>query len=105
VRQAALDLKLRFRPPAEIDRARFDRWARRVGVDARRSHHAAVAGDVATLEWIRDRIAHTLDAVSVTRIDTRLEQLRADAGDGRLASAARTAKALRRVLAGAGPGV
>jgi len=105
VRQAALDLKLRFRPPAEIDRARFDRWARRVGVDARRSHHAAVAGDVATLEWIRDRIAHTLDTVSVTRIDTRLQQLRAGAGDGRLASAARTAKALRRVLAGAGPGV
>ena len=44
VRQAALDLKLRFRPPAEIDRPRFDLWARRVGVDARRRHHAAVAG-------------------------------------------------------------
>jgi len=34
VAQATLDLQLRHRPPAEIDRARLDLWARRVVVDA-----------------------------------------------------------------------
>jgi len=99
VTQAALDLQLRYRPAPEIDRARFELWARQVRVDAAARRHAAVSGDVATLEWIRDRIAHTLDRVAVTRIDTRLEELRADVADRRLAAAAKTAAALRKVLA------
>ncbi|MEK6273668.1 MAG: hypothetical protein AABM42_13650 [Actinomycetota bacterium] len=102
VTQAALDLTLRYRPPAEIDRARFDLWARQVRVDAAARNHAAVSGDVATLEWIRDRIARTLDSVAVTRIDTQLEELRADVADKKLAAAAKTATALRKVLARAG---
>ena len=99
VTQAALDLQLRYRPAVEIDRARFDLWARQVRVDAAARRHAAVSGDVAALEWIRDRIVHKLGPVAVTRIDTRLEQLRADVADRRLAAAAKTAAALRKVLA------
>jgi ribosomal protein S7 len=99
VTQAALDLQLRYRPPAEIDRARFGLWARQVAVDAAAGRRAAVSGDVATLEWIRDRFARTLDAVALTRIDTRLERLRADVADGDLAAASRSAAALRKALA------
>jgi len=61
-----------------------------------------VAGDVATLEWIRDRIARSVDSVAVTRIDTRLEELRAEVADHDLAAAAKTAVELRTTLAKAG---
>ena len=99
--QAGLDLQLRYRSPAAIDRARFDLWARQVLVDAEARDVPAVSGDAATLEWIRDRISHTLDSVSVTRLDTRLEELRANVSDEELAAAANTARALRKVLAAA----
>ena len=99
VEQAALDLELRHRPPAAIDRARFDLWTRQAGVDAASRKPDAASGDVATLEWIRDRIAHTLDRVSVTRMDTRLERLRADVADGELGAAVRSARRLRELVA------
>jgi len=101
VTQSALDLQLRYQPQAEIDRARFDLWTRQVGVDAAARNRAAVSGDVATLEWIRDRIARTTDSVAVTRIDTQLEELRGKVADNDLPAAAKTATALRRVLASA----
>ncbi|MBA2579354.1 MAG: hypothetical protein H0V03_00655 [Thermoleophilaceae bacterium] len=100
--QSALDLQLRYQPQAEIDRARFDLWTRQVGVDAAARNRAAVSGDVATLEWIRDRIARTTDSVAVTRIDTQLEELRGKVADNDLPAAAKTGTALRRVLARAG---
>lgn len=99
--QAGLDLQLRYRSPAVIDRARFDLWARQILVDADARDLPAVSGDVATLEWIRDRIAHTLDSVSITRLDTHLGELRANVSDEELAAAANTAKTLRKVLAAA----
>ena len=99
VAQATLDLQLRYRPPAEIDRARFDLWTRQALVDATARDLSAVAGDVATLEWIRDRIARTLFSVAVTRIDTHLEELRTNVGDEDLAAASDTAASLRKVLA------
>ena len=55
LRLAVLDLQLQFRPPAEIDRARLDLWAQRVLVDAGAADLDATSGDVATLEWVRDR--------------------------------------------------
>jgi len=99
--QAALDLELSYESPAQIDRARFDLWLRQTLVDAAARDRAAVSGDLATLEWIRDRIAHTLDSVEVTRIDTHLERLRDQVVDRDLAAAARTATDLRKVLAAA----
>jgi hypothetical protein len=96
--QAALDLQLRYRTPAEIDRARFDLWARQAQVDAVAGRSSAVAGDVAALEWIRDRFAQAVDSVALTRIDTRLEELRANVTDRELAAATKTAAALRRAL-------
>jgi hypothetical protein len=95
--QAVLDLRLVYEPPVAIDRARFDVWARRVGVDAAARDRAGVLGDVATLEWIRDRIAHTLAPATRARVDARLLDLRA--ADG-LRAAARAARALRAALRG-----
>ena len=101
VLQAALDLELQYLPPVEIDRARLELWTRQVDVDADAGRVAAATGDVATLEWIRDRVARGLDPVDVTRLDTLLERLRENVNDAKLAAAARTAAALRRALAGA----
>jgi hypothetical protein len=100
---ATLDLQLRYRRPAAIDRARFDLWARQVLVDAAARDPSGVGGDVATLEWVRDRVARTLNSVDVTRIDTLLEELRANANDEDFKAAAGTAKILRNALARARP--
>ena len=75
VARSTLDLELRYRPPAEIDR------------------------DLATLEWIRDRFAHALENVDITRIDAHLGELRTSLGDEDLGGAAATAERLRETLA------
>ena len=98
VLDAALDLQLRYRPPVEIDRARFALWARRLVVDAAARDAAGVRGDLATLEWIRDRFAHTLDPVVRTRVDASLVELRALVNDVDLRGAAATATRLREIL-------
>jgi hypothetical protein len=96
--QSALDLQLRYRPPAEIDRARFELWLQQSRVDAGAGRRAALSGDVATLEWLRDRFARRLDSVALTRIDTLLERLRGNVSDGELSAAAGTASKLRRAV-------
>jgi hypothetical protein len=98
---ATLDLQLQYRRPAQIDLARSGRWLRQILVDAAARDLAAVGGDAATLEWIRDRVARSLDPVVLTRIDTQLEQLRSNLGDEDPASAAKTAAALLKVVEGA----
>ena len=100
VLQACLDLQLRSRPQIEIDRARFDLWLRQLILDASVRDDAAVNGDIATLEWIRDRFARSLDAARLTRIDDLLKDLRSRATDGRPRAVIRTAVSLRRVIAG-----
>jgi hypothetical protein len=100
VAQAGLDLQLRHRPPAEIDRARFELWARQLVVDAAADDLAAVSGDLATLEWIRDRFVHTLSKVETTRIDTHLVELRTKVADEELGEAAAEAERLRERVGG-----
>ena len=77
VANAGLDLQLRYRPPVDIDMARFDLWARQLLIDATDKNAAAVLGDVTTLEWIRDRIS--LDGADGARIDDELRYIRAAA--------------------------
>jgi hypothetical protein len=76
VAQSTLDLELRYRPPAEIDLARFELWTRQILVDGANGDMGGVNGDVATLDWVRDRFAHTVAAADLTRIDAHLEVLR-----------------------------
>ena len=96
VADAALDLQLQYRPPERIDLERFELWARRARVDATAGSLAAVRGDAATLTWIRDRIARSLDPVALARLDRRLGALESAAADGELAAAAEAAAALTR---------
>ncbi len=76
VAQSTLDLELRYRPQTEIDLARFELWARQIPVHGAAGDMGGVNGDVATLDWVRDRFAHTVEPADMTRIDTHLEVLR-----------------------------
>jgi hypothetical protein len=76
VGQAARDLELRYRDPDEIDLARFNLWARQTVVDAAAKRPGAVSGDVATLEWTRDRFADRLDPGDQSAVNTELLALR-----------------------------
>ena len=77
VAQSVLDLELRYRPATEIDAARFHLWTQQLRVHAAAKDLAAVTGDVAVLEWIRDRFAGSLDPAARSEINSRLRQLRA----------------------------
>lgn len=103
VAQASLDLQLPYRPPAEIDRARFDLWVLQLLVDASGDEPGPVLGDVTTLEWIWNRISHTLDSSAVSDIETQLGDLRAAADDEDLKAAADATAQLRDTLAALKP--
>jgi hypothetical protein len=102
VGQASLDLELQHRPPVEVDRDRFELWANRILVHAEADDLAAVTSDVATLEWIRDRFAHTLDGAERREIDGRLRDLRAAADARNVSAAADHAARLAARMRGAG---
>lgn len=99
--QGVADLTLRYRQPAEIDRMRFDLWARELTIDAMTDDAGAVAGDVATLEWLRDRLV--FGAADVNRIDDQLRYLRAAADAKDMTSAATAVERLRKTVAGLMP--
>ena len=100
VARAALDFQLRYRPPAEIDRARFDLLAAQVLVDAAAGNAAFVRGDASALEWVRDRFAHTLSPASLAQLDNALGELRAAADARNYAAATQAAARLRVAMAG-----
>lgn len=60
VAQASLDLQLQYKPLGEIDLARFSLWVRQLLLDTDAGEAGAVAGDATTLEWVWDRVAHTV---------------------------------------------
>jgi hypothetical protein len=99
VAQSALDFKLRHQIPAEIDRARFELWARQLQVDAAARDAEGVRSDLAAMEWIRDRFARTLDTLDLTRLDHQLVVLRSTVGDEDLRGAVVGAGRVRDTLA------
>jgi hypothetical protein len=104
VGQSVLDLKLRYRPPLEIDASRFELWTQQLRVDAAAKDLAGVTGDVAVLEWIRDRIGPALGPAGREEIDLRLRGLRGATDAKNLPAAADHAARLAerlRILAGA----
>jgi hypothetical protein len=76
VLQSVLDLELRHRTQSKIDAQRFHLWTQQLRVDAAAQDLAGVTGDVAVLEWIRDRITERLDRAGRKEIDARLSALR-----------------------------
>jgi hypothetical protein len=76
VEQSALDLQLRYRPPVEVDVDRFHLWTQQLRVHAAAHDLAPVTGDVAVLEWIRDRIPEALAPAACDEVDARLSALR-----------------------------
>jgi hypothetical protein len=100
VANASLDLQLRYRPPAYIDAARLELWARQLILDAVARDAAAVLGDITTLEWIRDRIA--LEDHDAAGIDDQLRYLRAAAEAGELAVVVADSARLHESIVGIG---
>ena len=99
VAQSALDQQLRYRPPAEIDLARFELWARQIIVDASGNDIGGITGDVATMEWTRDRFTDILDPADVTRINAHLLELQGSVADKDPAAAGEEAASLRNTIA------
>jgi hypothetical protein len=95
----SLDLQLRHRPVAEIDFARFDLWAAQLLVDAAAGDAAAANGDFFSLDYIRDRIQHTLSGADRNRLNTVLEELNGAVADEDLTAAAEVAGQLRETVA------
>ena len=98
VEDSALDLTLRYVPPAAVNRARFVLWTRRLALDGEQGDLAGVRGDVTTLAWIRDRLV--LPDAKAQDLDDRLRHLRAvaEAGEGGVARS--LAPLLRRAVSG-----
>lgn len=95
----SLDLQLRYRPPAEVDLARFGIWAAQLQVDAAARDAAAVNGDVFTLFYIRDRILDSLTSADVTRVNSLIGTLQVAGAEKDLARAAKAAAGVREVVA------
>ncbi len=97
VAQSVLDLELLYRGNVEADR--FHLHAQQLRVHAAANDLAGVTGEVAVLEWIRDRLAGSLSENALAELDTGLRAIRgaADAGNVRAAAdqAARVAAHLR----------
>ncbi|MGH8977149.1 MAG: hypothetical protein ACRDV7_03660, partial [Acidimicrobiia bacterium] len=100
VGQAAMDLQLQYRPVAEVDRARFELWNKQLLVDSGSVEADAghIAGDVAALTRVWDRIAHTVDPSSARAINAELGRLRKAAKHENAAKAADGAKRLHDAL-------
>jgi hypothetical protein len=99
VAQAALDIELRYRPPDEIDLARFELWARQTVVDSAAERLGAVSGDVASLEWTRDRFADRLDPADLSQINSELLALREAEVDNDLTAVREAAGRVRATAA------
>jgi hypothetical protein len=97
VAQSALDLELLYRN-VEVDR--FHLHAQQLRIHAAADDPGGVTGEVAVLEWIRDRIEGSLSESKMAELDSQLRELRGAASAGNLKAAAdiaaRAAAALRR---------
>jgi hypothetical protein len=95
----SLDLQLRYRPPAEVDLARFGLWAAQLHVDAAAHDAAAVNGDIFTLFYIRDRILESLTPADATKVNGLIGTLQVAGVDKDLAAAAKAAAGVRAFVA------
>lgn len=88
VAQSTLDLQLRYRPAVEVDRERIHLHTQQLRVHAARKDAAGVVGEVAVLEWFRDRLAGSGGPSVPGDLDDRLGDLRVAVDAGNLTAAA-----------------
>ena len=100
VAYASNDMQLRYRSVIKIDTRRFELWVRRALVDAMARSLGGTRSDVVTLEWLRDRIALSLDPVTLVRLDTLVSEMGGAVVDDDLPAAAHAARELRALLSG-----
>ena len=86
VAQSALDLELLYRGNVEVDR--FNLHTQQLRVHAARRDRAGVSGEVAVLEWIRDRLTRSVTKTKLAELDVRLRGIRDAATAGNLPAAA-----------------
>jgi hypothetical protein len=96
--QATLDLRLRHRPPAEVDLERLDLWTRQLLADTATRDRGAVAGDMASLQALWDRAGHATDPAAAGRVTAALAALHTAVGGGRGTVPAAAVLALRDAL-------
>ncbi len=97
---SSYDLELRYRPRIEIDLALIDLWVRLLRADALAGDRAALLGDIATLRWIRERIANDLIEEEAARIDALLRTLQSTGSASDFSGAIRAATQLQQALGG-----
>ena len=100
VAYASNDLQLRYRRVVKVDTRRFELWVRRALVDATAGSLGGTRSDVVTLEWLRDRIAQSLDPVTLVRLDSLVGEMGGAVVEEDLTAAAHAARDLRTVMSG-----
>lgn len=91
VARVTLDLRLRHEPRATIDLGLIDLWVRQVLVDTEAGDQPGIAGDIATLKWMRDRMVTDVEFEPEEDLDAAIANVSAaaEAGDLPRARAAR----------------
>ena len=98
VAQSALDLELRYRTVAYVDIGRFHLHAQALRIAAAADDADGVNAEMATLEWIRERITGTLGADELNRVDDLLANARTAVNTGNFAGAGDEAARLVNVI-------
>jgi hypothetical protein len=99
----AFDLQLQHRPPAEVDVARLDILAKQTLIDSDDNEEADAFGNLATMDWVRNRFAHAIDSSLLSQIDGRLRDLRSAASTEDLGALSDAASGLRETLGAGSP--
>jgi len=94
-----LDLRLRYRDPADVNRARVGLWCDLLIADARAGREEDVNGDVFTLFYLRDRVQDALPRAAATAYNHWLGLLQVSAADADLQRARHAAERLGEALA------
>jgi hypothetical protein len=100
VAQASLDLQMQYRPLTEINLTRFDLWTLQILADVPGDEPSQIMGDVAVLEWVWERVRHTVDIDVAEQIVSHLDNLRRAANHEDLDAASVEATQLHDFLAG-----
>ena len=99
VARAALDLQLPYVGALQADLGALQLWTVQLGHDADTGERGDIAGDVAALEAVWDRVDSAVAAEAAEQVDAALAELRAAADDEALAEAAELAAELDTLLA------